>query len=297
MNFIKNLIPVIIFVVIVGVTFFGDQFFTKVEIYFQQFLNLIGGSNMGIPVLVLIVLVVIFLASAIKILPEYERGVIFRLGRVIGAKGPGLIILIPFIDKMVKVSLRVVTLDVPTQDVITKDNVSVKVDAVVYFRVVDPVKAIVNVEDYVYATSQISQTTLRSICGQEELDGLLSKREEINMKLQEVIDKETDAWGIKVIAVELKRIDLPENLVKAMARQAEAERERRAKIIAAEAEQQAAEKLVEAAKMLAEQPISIQLRYLETLSTIGHNNAKTIIFPFPTELLDIFDIKNKGKSS
>ncbi len=250
---------------------------------------------MGIPALVLIVLIVIFLASAIKILPEYERGVIFRLGRVIGAKGPGLIILIPFIDRMVKVSLRVVTLDVPTQDVITKDNVSVKVDAVVYFRVVDPVKAIVNVEDYVYATSQISQTTLRSICGQEELDGLLSKREEINMKLQEVIDKETDAWGIKVIAVELKRIDLPENLVKAMARQAEAERERRAKIIAAEAEQQAAEKLVEAAKMLAKQPISIQLRYLETLSTIGHNNAKTIIFPFPTELLDIFEIKKVKK--
>ena len=250
---------------------------------------------MGIPALVLIVLIVIFLASAIKILPEYERGVIFRLGRVIGAKGPGLIILIPFIDRMVKVSLRVVTLDVPTQDVITKDNVSVKVDAVVYFRVVDPVKAIVNVEDYVYATSQISQTTLRSICGQEELDGLLSKREEINMNLQEVIDKETDAWGIKVIAVELKRIDLPENLVKAMARQAEAERERRAKIIAAEAEQQAAEKLVEAAKMLAKQPISIQLRYLETLSTIGHNNAKTIIFPFPTELLDIFEIKKVKK--
>jgi regulator of protease activity HflC (stomatin/prohibitin superfamily) len=180
--------------------------------------------------------------------------------------------------------------------VITKDNVSVKVDAVVYFRVIDPVKAIVNVEDYMYATSQISQTTLRSICGQEELDGLLSKREEINMRLQEVIDKETDQWGVKVIAVELKRIDLPENLVKAMARQAEAERERRAKIISAEAEYQAAEKLVQAAEMLSKQPIAIQLRYLETLTTIGHNNAKTIIFPFPTEMLNIFDTFNKKEN-
>jgi len=243
---------------------------------------------MGISTIVIAVLIVIFLSSAIKVLPEYERAVVFRLGRVIGAKGPGLIILIPFIDKMVRVSLRVVTLDVPTQDVITKDNVSVKVDAVVYFRVIDPVKAIVNVEDYMYATSQISQTTLRSICGQEELDGLLSKREEINLKLQEVIDKETDAWGIKVIAVELKRIDLPDNLVKAMARQAEAERERRAKVIAAEGEYQAAEKLVQAAQLLAKNPISVQLRYLETLTTIGHQNAKTIVFPFPTEIMEIF---------
>ncbi len=251
---------------------------------------------MGISTIVLAILIFLFLSSAIKILPEYERGVIFRLGRVIGAKGPGLIILIPFIDKMVRVSLRVVTLDVPTQDVITKDNVSVKVDAVVYFKVVDPVKAIVNVEDYIYATSQISQTTLRSICGQEELDGLLSKREEINMKLQEVIDKETDAWGVKVISVELKRIDLPDNLVKAMARQAEAERERRAKIIAAEAEYQAAEKLLQAAEMLAKNPISVQLRYLETLSTIGHQNAKTIVFPFPTEMLELFkQKKDKGE--
>ena len=246
---------------------------------------------MGISTIVIAILIIIFLSSAIKILNEYERAVVFRLGRVIGAKGPGLIILIPFIDKMVKVSLRVVTLDVPTQDVITKDNVSVKVDAVVYFRVVDPVKAIVNVEDYMYATSQISQTTLRSICGQEELDGLLSKREEINMKLQEVIDKETDAWGVKVIAVELKRIDLPDNLVKAMARQAEAERERRAKVIAAEGEYQAAEKLVQAAELLSKNPVSVQLRYLETLTTIGHQNAKTIVFPFPTELMEIF--KNK----
>ncbi len=246
---------------------------------------------MGLSTIVIAVLIILFLSSAIKVLPEYERAVVFRLGRVIGAKGPGLIILIPFIDKMVRVSLRVVTLDVPTQDVITKDNVSVKVDAVVYFRVIDPVKSIVNVEDYMYATSQISQTTLRSICGQEELDGLLSKREEINLKLQEVIDKETDAWGIKVIAVELKRIDLPDNLVKAMARQAEAERERRAKVIAAEGEYQAAEKLVQAAELLAKNPISVQLRYLETLTTIGHQNAKTIVFPFPTEMMEIFKQK------
>ncbi|NPA54630.1 MAG: slipin family protein [Aquificae bacterium] len=237
-----------------------------------------------------------FLASAIKILPEYERGVVFRLGRVIGAKGPGLVILIPIIDKMVRVSLRVVTLDVPTQDIITKDNVPVKVDAVVYFRVVDPVKAIVNVEDYIYATSQIAQTTLRSVCGQAEFDELLSQRDKINMKLQEIIDKETDAWGVKVVSVELKRIDLPEELVKAMAKQAEAERERRAKIISAEAEYQAAEKLVEAAQMLSKQPLAIQLRYLETLNSIGQKGTKTIVFPFPTEVLEIIEaLKKKEK--
>ncbi|WP_457626207.1 slipin family protein [Persephonella sp.] len=253
------------------------------------FYKIIGGSGMAPSIIVFAVLILIFLASAIKILPEYERGVIFRLGRVIGAKGPGIIILIPFIDKMVRVSLRVITMDVPTQDVITKDNVSVKVDAVVYFRVVDPVKAIVNVEDFIYATSQISQTTLRSVCGQAELDELLSQREKLNIKLQEIIDKETDAWGVKVVSVELKRIDLPEELVKAMARQAEAERERRAKIIAAEAEYQAAQKLVEAAELLAKQPIAMQLRYLETLNTIGQKNAKTIVFPFPTELMSFFE--------
>jgi len=245
--------------------------------------DFMGGNSMAPSIIIIGVLILIFLASAIKVLPEYERGVIFRLGRVIGAKGPGLIILIPFIDKMVRVSLRVITMDVPTQDVITKDNVSVKVDAVVYFRVIDPVKAIVNVEDYIYATSQISQTTLRSVCGQAELDELLSQREKINLKLQEIIDKETDAWGVKVVSVELKKIDLPEELVKAMARQAEAERERRAKIISAEAEYQAAQKLVEAAQLLATQPLSMQLRYLETLNSIGQKNAKTIVFPFPTE--------------
>ncbi len=259
-------------------------------------LKILGGTGMAPSIIVLAVLIIIFLASAIKILPEYERGVIFRLGRVIGAKGPGIIILIPFIDKMVRVSLRVITMDVPTQDVITKDNVSVKVDAVVYFRVIDPVKAIVNVEDFIYATSQISQTTLRSVCGQAELDELLSQREKLNLKLQEIIDKETDAWGVKVVSVELKRIDLPEELVKAMARQAEAERERRAKIISAEAEYQAAQKLVEAAQLLAQQPIAMQLRYLETLNTIGQKNAKTIVFPFPTELMSFIEELKKNRA-
>ncbi len=239
------------------------------------------------PTIFIIVLVILFLASAIKVIPEYERAVVFRLGRVIGAKGPGLIIVIPIIDRIVRVSLRTVTLDVPTQDVITRDNVTVQVDAVVYFRVVDPVKAIVEVEDYFYATSQIAQTTLRSVCGEAELDELLSQREKINMKLQEIIDRQTDPWGVKVIAVELKKIDLPEELRTAIARQAEAERERRAKIISAEAEFQAAQKLLEAAKILAKEPIAIQLRYLETLHTIGLQSAKTVIFPFPIEFLEL----------
>ncbi|HIQ49333.1 MAG TPA: slipin family protein [Aquifex aeolicus] len=241
----------------------------------------------------LIILILLFLATAIKVIPEYERAVVFRLGRVIGAKGPGLIIVIPIIDRVVKVSLRTVTLDVPTQDVITKDNVSVQVDAVVYFRVVDPVKAIVEVEDYFYATSQIAQTTLRSVCGEAELDELLSQREKINLKLQEIIDRQTDPWGVKVISVELKKIDLPEELRKAIARQAEAERERRAKIISAEAEFQAAQKLLEAARILSKEPIAIQLRYLETLHTIGLHNSKTVIFPFPLEFIEIMKT-NKG---
>ncbi len=247
--------------------------------------------ELPIPPILILILILLFLASAIKVIPEYERAVVFRLGRVIGAKGPGLIIVIPIIDRIVRVSLRTVTLDVPTQDVITKDNVSVQVDAVVYYRVVDPVKAIVEVEDYNYATSQIAQTTLRSVCGEAELDELLSQREKINMKLQEIIDRQTDPWGIKVIAVELKKIDLPEELRKALARQAEAERERRAKIISAEAEYQAAMKLLEAAKILSQEPIAIQLRYLEALHTIGLHNAKTIIFPFPLELIEFM----KGK--
>ena len=268
-------LPFIIFMLgIIAVVLGGDIF------------KLIGGLMMGIsPIIVLLVLVIIFLITAIKIVPEYERAVIFRLGRVIGAKGPGLFILIPIIDRMVKVSLRTITLDVPTQDIITRDNVSVSVDAVVYFRVVDPVKAIVEVEDYLYATSQIAQTTLRSVCGEAELDELLSQREKLNIKLQEIIDKQTDPWGVKVVGVELKKIDLPEDLRKAIARQAEAERERRAKIISAEAEYQAAQKLLEAARILSTEPIAIQLRYLETLHTIGLQNAKTIVFPFPFELI------------
>lgn len=290
MKILRDLIPIVVFGVIYLLFIYGGDIIPIL-------LKFLGGLNMNIGIIAALIFIIIIVASAIRILPEYERGVIFRLGRVIGAKGPGVIILIPFIDKMVRVSLRVVTLDVPTQDVITKDNVSVKVDAVVYFRVVDPVKAIVNVEDYYYATSQISQTTLRSVCGQAELDELLSEREKINMKLQEIIDRETDAWGVKVVSVELKRIDLPEELVKAMARQAEAERERRAKIIAAEAEYQAAQKLVEAAELLARNPISVQLRYLETLSTIGQNNAKTIVFPFPTEITEIFLQKKKEEKS
>ncbi|HIQ31533.1 MAG TPA: slipin family protein [Aquifex aeolicus] len=249
--------------------------------------------SLSVPI-ILAILFVIFLVTALKIVPEYERAVIFRLGRVIGAKGPGMIIVIPMIDRPVYVSLRTVTLDVPTQDIITKDNVSVQVDAVVYFRVVDPIKAIVEVEDYFYATSQIAQTTLRSVCGEAELDELLSKREKINIKLQEIIDRQTDPWGVKVVAVELKKIDLPDDLRKAIARQAEAERERRAKIISAEAEFQAAQKLLEAARILASEPTAIQLRYLETLHTIGLQNAKTVVFPFPFEFLEL--MKGKGSS-
>ncbi len=254
----------------------------------------IGGMAMIFsPIVVLIILGLIFLFAAIKIIPEYERAVVFRLGRMIGFKGPGLIIIIPIIDRIVRVSLRTVTLDVPTQDIITKDNVSVQVDAVVYFRVVDPSRAIVEVEDYLYATSQIAQTTLRSVCGEAELDELLSKREKINIKLQEIIDRQTDPWGVKVTAVELKKIDLPDDLRKAIARQAEAERERRAKIISAEAEYQAAQKLLEAAKILATEPIAIQLRYLETLHTIGLQNTKTVIFPFPLDLIELVGGKEK----
>ena len=261
-------------------------------------LKYIGGLTMVFsPIIVLIILGLIFLFAAIKIIPEYERAVVFRLGRMIGFKGPGLIFIIPIIDRIVRVSLRTVTLDVPTQDIITKDNVSVQVDAVVYFRVVDPSKAIVEVEDYLYATSQIAQTTLRSVCGEAELDELLSQREKINIKLQEIIDRQTDPWGVKVTAVELKKIDLPDDLRKAIARQAEAERERRAKIISAEAEFQAAQKLLEAAKILASEPIAIQLRYLETLHTIGLQNTKTVIFPFPLDLIELVGKKEGKKSS
>lgn len=241
----------------------------------------------------LVLLVVFFLASAIKILREYERGVVFRLGRVIHIKGPGLIILIPIIDKMVKVSLRTVVMDVPPQDVITRDNVSVQVNAVVYFRVLSPDRAIIEVENYIAATSQFSQTTLRSILGQFELDDLLSEREKINKQLQEIIDSQTEPWGIKVSAVEVKHIDLPQEMKRAMAKQAEAERERRAKIIAADGEWQAAQKLADASDILSRSPAAIQLRYLQTLVEIAAENNSTTIFPIPIDLIKAFMPKEK----
>jgi len=234
------------------------------------------------------VLVVLFLSSAIRILNEYERGVIFRLGRVIGSKGPGLILLVPVIDKMVKVDLRVVAMDVPPQDVITRDNVSVKVSAVLYFRVIDPNRAIIGVENYLYATSQLSQTTLRSVCGQAELDDLLSEREKINAHIQEILDKDTEPWGIKVAKVEIKHIDLPQEMQRAMAKQAEAERERRAKIIGSEGEFQAAQKLSDAARIIGENPIALQLRFLQTLREVASENNSTTIFPVPIDLLTPF---------
>jgi regulator of protease activity HflC (stomatin/prohibitin superfamily) len=242
----------------------------------------------SLPILVLIILGFMFLASAIRVLNEYERGVIFRLGRLIGAKGPGLIILIPVIDKMQKVSLRLETLDVPSQDVITRDNVSVKVNAVVFFRVMDSNKAVVEVVNYLYATSQLAQTTLRSVCGTAELDELLAEREKLNTKLQEILDSETDPWGIKVTKVELKYIDLPDEMKRAMAKQAEAERERRAKVINAEGEFQAAAKMREAADVMASNPMTLQLRYLQTLREIATENNSTTIFPVPIELLKPF---------
>ena len=235
-----------------------------------------------------VVLVVLFLSSAVKILNEYERGVVFRLGRVIGSKGPGLILLIPAIDKMVRVDLRVVAMDVPAQDVITRDNVTIKVSAVLYFRVIDPNRAIVGVENYLYATSQLSQTTLRSVCGQAELDELLAEREKINAHLQEILDKDTEPWGVKVAKVEIKNIDLPQEMQRAIAKQAEAERERRAKVIGSEGEFQAAQKLSDAAKIIAENPIALQLRYLQTLREVAAENNSTTIFPVPIDLLTPF---------
>ncbi len=242
---------------------------------------------MGYWILV-IILIIFFLAAAIRILREYERGVIFRLGRVIKTKGPGLIILIPVIDKMVKVSLRLVAMDVPSQDVITRDNVSVKVNAVVYFRVMDPTKATIEVENYLFATSQLAQTTLRSVCGQVELDELLSEREKINSQLQNILDKHTDPWGIKVTTVEVKHIDLPQEMQRAMAKQAEAERERRAKVINAEGEFQAANRLTEAAGIIAQHPEALQLRYLQTLREIAAENNSTTLFPIPVDMFKIF---------
>jgi len=236
----------------------------------------------------IVILVILFLSTAIRVLREYERGVIFRLGRVIGAKGPGLIILIPIIDKMVKVSLRLVAMDVPPQDVITRDNVSVKVNAVIYFRVMEPIKSIVQVENYLFATSQLSQTSLRSVCGQAELDELLSNRDQINAKLQEYLDEHTDPWGIKVSTVEVKHIDLPSDMQRAMAKQAEAERERRAKVINAEGEYQAAARLADAASIISDYPVALQLRYLQTLREVSSENNTTTIFPVPIDLFKPF---------
>ncbi len=239
--------------------------------------------------IIILVLVVFFLFSAIKILNEFERGVIFRLGRALHeAKGPGVIILIPIIDQMRRVNLQIVTYDVPTQDVITRDNVSVKVNAVVYFKVMDPIKAIIEVQDYFQATALLAQTTLRSVCGQSELDELLSAREKINLKLAEILDQHTDPWGVKVTLVEVKAIDLPIEMQRAMARQAEAERERRAKVIAAEGEFQAAAKLSEAAHIMAKEPITLQLRYLQTLREIAAEKNSTTLFPIPIDLLTPF---------
>ena len=245
---------------------------------------------------ILVIFGLIIIANAIRILREYERGVIFRLGRLIGAKGPGIILLIPIVDRMVKISLRTVVFDVPPQDVITKDNVSLKVNAVVYFRVVQPEKAVVEVENYLFATSQLSQTTLRSILGQSQLDELLSEREKINRELQKIIDAHTEPWGIKVSTVEVKQIDLPQEMQRAMAKQAEAERERRSKVIAAEGEFQASQRLADAARILAEQPSALTLRYLQTLREIATEKNSTTIFPVPIDLLTPFlEQKNKTK--
>ncbi len=237
-------------------------------------------------ILTLVILGIFLLSSAIKVLREYERGVIFRLGRSIGMKGPGLIFLIPVVDKMVKIPLRTVAMEVPSQDVITRDNVSVKVNAVIYFRVLDATRAVLEVENYLYATSQIAQTTLRSTLGESELDELLSQRDKLNKELQRVIDGHTEPWGIKVSTVEVKNVDLPQEMQRAIARQAEAERERRAKIINAEGELQASKKLSEAAAVIATQPLAMQLRYLQTLAEIATENNSTTIFPVPIDLFE-----------
>jgi len=245
---------------------------------------------MNNPILIGVVVVVLFLivTMAVKVVTEYERGVIFRLGRLVGAKGPGLFLIIPFIDRMVKVDLRVVTMDVPSQEVITKDNVTVRVNAVVYFRVVDPESSVVKVLDHIRATSQISQTTLRNVLGQSELDELLAQREKLNQNLQKIIDEQTDPWGVKVSTVEIKEVELAEEMKRSMAAQAEAERERRAKIIHAEGELQASEKLAQAANVIGREPSAIQLRFLSTLSEIASEKNSTILFPIPIEFLKAF---------
>ncbi|HET7005880.1 MAG TPA: slipin family protein [Candidatus Binatia bacterium] len=240
------------------------------------------------PIVTFVIIAAAALISGIKILKEYERGVVFRLGRMVGARGPGMIYVIPGIEKMVKLDLRTVTMDIPPQDVITRDNVSVKVNAVLYFRVIDPNLAVREVENYLFATSQLAQVTLRSVCGQGELDELLSEREKINSRIQDILDRQTDPWGIKVVLVELKHIDLPQEMQRAMAKQAEAERERRAKVIHAEGEFQASQKLSEAAGVMASQPMALQLRYLQSLVEIASEKNSTTIFPVPIDLLTPF---------
>jgi len=253
-------------------------------------MNIIANLQIYLGILIIVLLI---LSQAVKILREYERGVIFRLGRLVGAKGPGLILLIPIVDRMVRVSLRIITMDVPAQEVITKDTVPVKVNAVIYFRVVNPENSVVEVQDFINATSQIAQTTLRSVLGQMELDELLSQRERINQTLQKIVDEHTGPWGVKVTAVETKDVELPEGMKRAMAKQAEAERERRAKIIHAEGEYQASEKLVKAAERIAKQPTSLQLRYLQTLTEVAVEKNSTILFPLPIDLIKPF-LENFG---
>jgi len=245
----------------------------------------------------ILIIVLIILSQAVRILREYERGVIFRLGRLVGAKGPGLILLIPIVDRIVRISLRIITMDVPAQEVITKDTVPVKVNAVIYFRVVNPENAVVEIQNFVNATSQIAQTTLRSVLGQMELDEILSQREKINQTLQKIVDEHTGPWGIKVTAVETKDIELPEGMKRAMAKQAEAERERRAKIIHAEGEYQASEKLVKAADRIAKEPIALQLRYLQTLTEVATEKNSTTLFPIPIDLFKPFLEKLSPKES
>jgi regulator of protease activity HflC (stomatin/prohibitin superfamily) len=244
---------------------------------------------------VVIIVAIILLTSAVKVVPEYQRGVIFRLGRLIGAKGPGLFLIIPLVDKMIKVDLRTVTMDVPPQEAITMDNVPVKVNAVVYFRVLEPNRSVVEVENYIVATSQIAQTTLRSVLGQSDLDHLLTEREKINTRLQEIIDEQTDPWGVKVSIVEIKDVEIPQGMQRAMARQAEAERERRAKVIAAEGEFQASERLADAAAVLDRSPTSLQLRFLQTLVEVASEKNSTTVFPVPIDLLTPF-IRNANKA-
>jgi regulator of protease activity HflC (stomatin/prohibitin superfamily) len=246
-------------------------------------------------IIIIVVLVAVLLKSSIFILKEYERGVVLTLGRLNkDAVGPGLVVIVPFFQVLTRVDQRVITMDIPAQDVITRDNVSVKVSAVLYYRVMDPNRAVIRVENYHYAASQLAQTTLRSVCGQAELDELLSKRDVINLKIQDIIDHQTDPWGIKVSLVEVKHIDLPQDMQRAMAKQAEAERERRAKVIQAEGEFQAADKLTEAATILAKEPVSVQLRYLETLRQIATENHSTVLFPLPMEFLEVFGKKKVG---